>query len=122
MKRKYPFSIFIFGVFLNVFKLWYLVIPTIVLFILSFINLWFAIIGVATTVLILVIVIAQQIQIKKVIIAQSDNEQFNDFLNKSFIDNGLGYKNIIDQVDRIIESQSEVKKDDVIDTSNKQVK
>ena len=102
--RKYPLSMTIMDIIYFLIKKWFLVVGTILLFI---IRIFMPEIPVALPVLLLVGLLAfavvDALKQKKALLEMNPNEETSDLLNKMFADNNLGYKNIINAVDEIIE-------------------
>jgi len=95
-KRKYPFSLFVMGTFLNLIRLWLGFIVVIILLIICLVNP--------------IVPIIKQLRDKNILLSHFDNEETDELLDKMFADNSKGYKNVTDAVDEIIKSyQSDTK-------------
>ena len=80
MKRKYPFKMFLFGIVLNfVFHFFYLLVPGVVLCLLPSQNL--RAIGAAMLLLDLILSIIEQCRIRRAVLSDSDNEEFNQIMD-----------------------------------------
>jgi len=103
-KRKYPVSMFIMGVVLNLIKSWYVFILVIISF-LTCIFFYRALV-IVPVVLIFVwftVAIIKQLQYGKAALNFNGDEETNALFNKMFADNSRGYENVIDIVAESIE-------------------
>ena len=103
MKRKYPASLFVMGVFLELFRL-RLILLLVVLLLTAGIfipDIPLAVSGLLFVVC-LTIAIFKQIRQRNTITTMNPHAEANDLLNKMFADNDKGYRNVIDAVDEII--------------------
>ena len=85
MKRKYPFSMFVISVIINIIKLWYIIVAAAILFIIGY-YFCFAcmIIAIVLTAAVLIIAIAKQTAVVRTIKSDSENEKFNNLLDEMF--------------------------------------
>ena len=103
MKRKYPSSLFIMGIFLNLLKTWYILLLAIFLLIAVFIGEMSILVPVAILVVWIVVAIVVQLRYRKIALTLSPNENVNDIFDSMFADNDKGYRNVIDTINDIID-------------------
>ncbi len=85
MERKYPASIFIFGTIMNFFlRYFYLAIPGVILCIVGVYITICLYIGLAVLGLDLVLSLYDQIQIRKAALSESDNPEFNNWMDAMY--------------------------------------
>lgn len=102
--RKYPLSMFITGVVLELIKMWYFLVLTILIFLVRlFISGISIVIPFVALTAWVVMAIIRQFKNKRTILNMNGDEDTNNLLDKMFTDNYRGYKNIIDSVNEIIE-------------------
>ena len=103
MKRKYPWSMFITGIIIYLIKTWYLPVLTILLTLIRlFIFDMFVWIVFIPLIIWIIWALSKQIYYSKAIINMNPDD---DLLNKMFADNGMGYKNVIESVNEIVNNQ-----------------
>jgi len=107
MKRKYPASMFIMGVIIELFRLRLQLLVAVILLIASF---FIEQLPVLTSFLIfavcVVVAIVKQMRQRKAILTMNPNHNANDLLDKMFADNDNGYRNVIDAVNEVIEQHN----------------
>jgi len=104
MKRKYPTSMFIMGMIIELFKMrMILLIAAILLLAQFFIEQLPILAPILIFAACIVIAIFKQIKQRNAMLTMNPNDETNDLINKMFADNDKGYINIIDAVDEIIE-------------------
>lgn len=103
LKRKYPSSLFIMGIFLNLLKTWYILLLAIFLLIAVFIGEMSILVPVAILVVWIVVAIVVQLRYRKIALTLSPNENVNDIFDSMFADNDKGYRNVIDTINDIID-------------------
>lgn len=103
-RRKYPFSMLIMDFILFLIKRWHLLVGIIFLFIL---RIFIPEIPVALPLLLLAglfgFLVIEVLKHKKALLEMNPNQETNELLDKMFADNNLGYKNIINAVDEIVQ-------------------
>lgn len=108
MKKQYPFSLFLFGTFLNLFRRFYLIILCIVLCI---IGIWLEPCRYAGLILLLgsfLYAVLEQIQMYKDTNKSSDNPALQQF-NNAVLGGGDWKQNVVDIVNDKIEEQNKNK-------------
>ena len=102
--RKYPFSMVIMDMVFFLIRRWRFVVGIILLFI---VRIFIPQIPVALPLLLLsallFVTVVEALRHKKALLEMNPNEETSELLDKMFADNNLGYKNIINAVDEIIE-------------------
>ncbi len=79
-ERKYPLSLFLFGFITNVlFHFFWLFIPSIILLIVGIWVDWCLYAGITLLLIDVIVSFIEQMKIRQVILADSDNEQFREF-------------------------------------------
>jgi len=107
VKRKYPTSMFITGIVIELFKMRIvLLIAIILLFAQFFIEQISILIPLIIFAICIVVAIFKQMKQRNAILTMNPNDEANDLINKMFADNNRGYRNIIDAVDDIIEQNN----------------
>lgn len=116
MKRRYPISLFLMGLLLNLGKFIWIALIGIVFLVIGFMgNSVCTTIGVVIMILYVLICLIQQIVYVVVFYQKGDNAEFNSFLDMAFTKNDPGGKNrssrqrVIDHVNEIIEEQNKDK-------------
>jgi len=104
MKRKYPTSMFIMGIIIELFKMRMLLLVAVIFLLAQFFIEQIPILApLLIFAVCIVIAIFRQIKQRNAMLTMNPNAETNDLINKMFADNDKGYKNIIDAVDEIIE-------------------
>ena len=102
--RKYPLSMFMMGVVLELVRLWYVLAVALLLFLISlFVPAMPIVIPVLLLFVWMVWAILKQLKNKKEVLNMNVDEETNALLDKMFTDNHGGYQNVIDAVSEIIE-------------------
>lgn len=106
--RKYPTSLFVFGLILNLMKTWYLAVVSFLIYIFSNISslipFWLPIMSLCVW---LVLAFIKQLKYRKTILTKSDNEEINNLWDKVFDTNNPNWrKTLIDDVNETIEQYS----------------
>ena len=110
--RKYPLSLFITGVLTNMlFHFFWLSIPCVIIFILSFFIRSLSSIGLLILILDLILSIAEQFKIRKAFLTDSDNPDFQKFQEALSKDDDW-MKNVKDFVEKRIEDNDESEDDE----------
>jgi len=107
MKRKYPTSMFIMGIVIELFKMRIVLLIAIILLLAQFfIEQIPALIPLLVFAICIIVAILKQMKQRNAILTMNPNDEANDLINKMFADNNRGYRNIIDAVDEIIEQNN----------------
>ena len=107
MKRKYPTSMFIMGIVIELFKMRIVLLIAIILLLAQFfIEQIPALIPLLIFAICIIVAILKQMKQRNAILTMNPNDEANDLINKMFADNNRGYRNIIDAVDEIIEQNN----------------
>jgi len=99
MNRKYPMSMFLFGVINNLITKWYIILLAIVVLLLRIplpgipVFVPFIILGI-----LLIYAVIEQTWYRKAVL-NLHGESVDEFLDQAFADNGKGFRNIINAVD-----------------------
>lgn len=93
------------GTILNLIRLWQCFIVVIILCIIRLVN---PIVPIAIPIvfigILVLIAIMQQFRNRKILLSHFENEETNELLDKMFVDNSKGYKNVTDAVNEIIKN------------------
>ncbi len=110
-KKKYPFILFISGFFMNVFVRYFWVLVAAVLFLLAgiFIN-WRLYVGIGLLALDIVLSLIGQLQIRRTMLSESDNEDFGELQDAVSADG-----NVLENVRRLVEEKAAKYEDDGAD-------
>jgi len=92
MKRKYPLSIFLIGIIIELIKRWYF--PLLALFFTIIPNISAVIPTILLSIWVILGVVTQLIYVFMFINMDPDDES----LDRMLMDNGRGYENIVDEV------------------------
>ncbi len=111
-ERKYPLSLFITGVLTNmVFHFFWLFIPCVIVFVLSFFFKSLSSVGLLILAIDLILSLIEQLKIRKAFLTDSDNPDFKSFQDALSKD-GDWTKNIKDFVESKIEENTENEDDE----------
>lgn len=89
MKRKYPLKMFLFGVLLNFFvRFFYLFLPGLILCIIGARKDAYLAIGLAFWVVDLIVSIVEQCKIRKAVLSDSENEEFEALMDAFYASGG----------------------------------
>ena len=98
MKRTYPLSFFLFGLAMNFFfRYFYLLLPGMILCIIGIWKLPCLLIGLAVLGLDLLLSFTEQLQTRKASLEDSDNPEYNEFMDTCFGDNPDGIQELLAQ-------------------------
>lgn len=107
MNRKYPFWMFLVGVVLNfLFHYLYLSLPGVILCLIGIRSKTALSLGLAMLTLDLILSIAEQIRIRKTILSESDNPEFNQLMDTFYgNDDGESFEALMEQTRQEEEAQ-----------------
>lgn len=98
MNRKYPLSFFLLGLAMNFFlHYFYLFLPGAILCFIGIWNLTCLLIGLAVLGLDLLLSFIEQLQIRKASLSESDNLEYNEFMDACFGINSAGIKELLEE-------------------------